>query len=94
MRNSSPSAKLFKASFPALLILSAAGMAIASPTYQIQMHKSDLAENSVHSYIAEVVSGPVGIYDNGDFFRTFCLESGHHVVIINNYFLFKQAPPG
>lgn len=61
-----------------LIILVAAGVLLASPTYEIRMHKTDLAENSVHTYIAEVVSGPVGIYDDGDFFRTFCLERQEH----------------
>lgn len=62
-----------KTTLKVTMLLLAASMAMALPSYQIRMHTSDLAENAIHTYIAEAV-GTVGIYEDGDMFRTFCLE--------------------
>ncbi len=46
---------------------------VVSAGIQVEMHKYDevLPE---HGYVVEVVSGPVGLYGNGEVFKTFCLE--------------------
>jgi hypothetical protein len=53
-----------------LILLAMASSATAVPT--IEMHKDDYPE---HRYVVEVVNGPVGIYESGDFFKTFCIET-------------------
>lgn len=47
---------------------------VVSAGIQIEMHKYDEV-NPEHGYVAEVVSGPIGVYNTGDTFKTFCLEA-------------------
>ena len=57
-----------KTTLTTLAVLIIAATAMAGPL-QIQV-----ASTGVYDYQATVVSGPIGIYDVGDTFRTFCLE--------------------
>ena len=48
---------------------------VATASLEVKMHKNDPFFSTAHTYVAEVISGPVGIYSNGDIFKTFCLET-------------------
>lgn len=52
-----------------LVVLGLASLTFALPSLQVQITKPQVSD-----YSATVVSGPIGIYDVGDTFRTFCLE--------------------
>jgi hypothetical protein len=58
-----------KTTVTTLAVLIIAATVMAGPTLQVQV-----ATTGVYDYQATVVSGPIGIYDAGDTFRTFCLE--------------------
>ena len=62
-----------KTTVTTLAVLIIAATVMAGPTLQVQ-----IATTGVYDYQATVVSGPVGIYDAGDTFRSFCLERQEH----------------
>lgn len=51
------------------IVLVFTSFAIGLPSMQVQVTKPQIGD-----YTATVVSGPIGIYDVGESFRTFCLE--------------------
>ena len=62
-----------KTSMITLAVLVIAATTMAGPALQVQV-----ATTGVYDYQATVVQGPIGVYDAGDTFRTFCLERESH----------------
>lgn len=82
--------KISMSTMLAVLVIAAAVM--AGPALQVQV----TAPGAYYDYQATVVQGPVGVYNVGDTFRTFCLERYEHTTdgAIYNVVLNDKAMDG